>query len=75
MAANGCPGRELLLAYHTGELAEDSAEEVIAHLSRCAACQAVLRTFGESEDSLMARLRRGEAENCPSAWRCDVVRR
>ena len=62
MTANDCPDREVLLAYHTGELPEAAAEEVIAHLGQCSTCQAALETFGEAQDSLVARLRRPEAE-------------
>jgi serine/threonine protein kinase len=62
MSAPGCPAREVLWAYQTGELPEMEAEAVILHLSQCPICQASLKTFGEAQDSLLARLRRPEAE-------------
>lgn len=61
MNATKCPTREVLLAYHTGELQECSADEVIAHLSQCHNCQATVSAFGAAEDSLIAGLRRPPA--------------
>ena len=55
MTATACPAREVLLAFHTGELPEAAVEGIIDHLSQCSACQATVDTFGEAEDSLVAR--------------------
>ena len=60
----------MLQAYHTGDLPEESAEEVIAHLSRCSTCQAALKTFEEAQDSLVARLRRPEVEAYAAEPQC-----
>ncbi len=62
MTASGCPSRDVLLAFQTGELPEPSADEVIAHLGQCCECQAVLETFDESWDNVVAQLRRPEVE-------------
>ena len=52
-----CPNRNVLLAFRTGELSETAAEEVIPHLSVCSDCQATLQTFGDAEDTFIAKLR------------------
>lgn len=61
MKTTTCPTREVLLAYHTGELPGGSADEVISHLSQCPRCQATVKTLGASDDSLIAGLRRPPA--------------
>ena len=62
MAKDGCPSRELLRAYHAGDLPEKSAEGVTVHLSQCDTCQAALKTFDGSGDSPAVRSRRTEVE-------------
>lgn len=53
---NGCPERELaLLAYHDGELDDDTVAELEAHLAACPGC----RTELERVAALSAALRRG----------------
>ncbi|MEN6335887.1 MAG: serine/threonine-protein kinase, partial [Phycisphaerales bacterium] len=54
----------VLLAYHTGELPESSADEVIAHISSCRECQESLKTFDEAEDTLIVLLRAPVIEDC-----------
>ena len=58
-----CPDRNLLLAFRTGELTETTAEEVISHLGVCSDCQATLRTFGDADDTLGAKLRSPPVED------------
>ncbi len=62
METNDCPDRDLLQAYHVGTLPEETAEEVIAHLSQCSTCQIALATLEVAGDSLVARLRQPEVE-------------
>ncbi|MBN1911407.1 MAG: SUMF1/EgtB/PvdO family nonheme iron enzyme [Pirellulales bacterium] len=63
MAEHGCPSRELLMAYQMGKLPDDkSAEKIAAHLGRCSRCRELLKTIGQEEDSLVARLRRPEGK-------------
>jgi serine/threonine protein kinase len=52
-----CPNRDVLLAFRTGELSEAAAEEAIPHISVCADCQATLQTFGDADDTFIAKLR------------------
>ena len=73
MTANSCPSRELLLAYDIGDLPEQSAEGVTVHLSQCDTCRVALKTLDESEDSLVARLRRPEAELYAAEPQCRTL--
>jgi anti-sigma factor RsiW len=50
MAENDCLDGKVLLAFHTGNLPEESAEEVIAHLSQCSTCQEALKTIEGGKD-------------------------
>jgi len=63
MSATSCPSREELLAYHCGELPEVLAGPVIAHVGSCTQCQAVLETFDDAHDTLVARLRQPAVES------------
>ena len=58
MTDPNCPTHEELAAYHYGELEEEAAAPLIEHISRCVSCQALLQTFDEVGDTLIARLRR-----------------
>jgi formylglycine-generating enzyme required for sulfatase activity/serine/threonine protein kinase len=48
MTQTSCPIRQVLLEYDTGKLADPLAESVKAHVKSCRACQATLKSFGES---------------------------
>jgi hypothetical protein len=63
MTRTSCPNRQVLLDYHTGKLREAVAKGVIAHINSCSTCQTTLKTFGDSADSLVARLRRAKPED------------
>jgi len=63
MTATSCPSRDDLLAYHRGELPEELAGRVIAHIASCVQCQAVLETFDDAHDTLVARLRQPAVES------------
>ena len=52
-----CPNRNTLLAFRTGELSEATADEIIPHISACPDCQGTLQTFGDADDTLIAKLR------------------
>ena len=52
-----CPDRSTLLAFRTGELSEADAGEMISHISACPNCQGILQTFGDADDTLIAKLR------------------
>ena len=43
------------LTCHIGDLPENTAEQMIAHISSCPACQGVLQTFDEARDTLVVR--------------------
>jgi serine/threonine protein kinase len=53
-----CPTNDQLLAYATGRLDELSSETLAEHLRACETCQTRLDTVDDSQDSLLARLRR-----------------
>ena len=81
MPAQACPNRQKLRAYHIGELSEELAEEMIAHISECPPCQGVLDTFGAAGDTLMGWLkepvlrqeRLGQAESQEGVGRVAVL--
>ena len=50
-----CPSDETLAAFIDGRLEAEARSEVIAHLSSCAACRAVLQTAHEYEPAAVAR--------------------
>ena len=62
MKPTGCPSRDVLQAYHTGELSEPTAQDVTTHVSECSTCQATLKTLDQAGDAFLARLRASAAE-------------
>ena len=58
MSASDCPRGKELLAYATGDLPEDAAEQVAMHLDYCRNCQVFIDREMRSEDGLAAPLRR-----------------
>jgi serine/threonine protein kinase/Leucine-rich repeat (LRR) protein len=70
MKTTACPDLELLQAYHTGALPEESADDVIFHLSQCSTCQAALETLETERDSFVVRLRHPEVEAYTAEVQC-----
>jgi WD40 repeat protein/serine/threonine protein kinase len=58
MSHAGCPDREQLHDYLTGSLSPQVAEEVMAHVGTCAACEETLKSLDDADDPLVALLRR-----------------
>lgn len=54
------PSREELLAFLVGTLPEETAETLAEHVESCTVCQATLASLDQSEDELVAMLRRQE---------------
>jgi hypothetical protein len=52
-----CPNRDVLRNLRTGKLPETIAEELIPHVSECLDCQGTLAAFGDTDDTLISRLR------------------
>jgi uncharacterized protein (TIGR03067 family) len=61
MSTVTCPNREELSAYVLGRLSEEALETVASHLEGCTQCAAALADVDDSDDTLVARLRRGLA--------------
>ncbi len=57
MLASTCPNRERLFDYVVGRLSDETSESVAEHLDLCQPCQAMLATFDDADDTLVARLR------------------
>lgn len=49
MSDSSCPSRRLLLAYHSGRLADHALEAVKTHVGGCPACQATLHTLADAQ--------------------------
>jgi len=54
------PCREELFAFLVGTLSEEAADTLADHVESCTVCQTALATMDESEDELVAMLRRQE---------------
>ena len=61
MTTSTCPDQDLIRAYAAGKLADANLESVDNHIGECLECQAVLETLDESPDTLVDRLRSGQA--------------
>ncbi len=53
-----CPTNDQLLAYTTGRLDEQTSTVLAEHIRDCETCRTRLSTIDDSQDSLLARLRR-----------------
>ena len=58
-----CPDYERLRAYTAGKLADDISEALADHIDSCSACQALLATFDEPEDTLVVYTEATAAES------------
>ena len=50
MSDPGCPERQRLSAFVAGELPQETAEKVRAHVDTCPTCQATVRTISDCEE-------------------------
>jgi len=58
-----CPDRQELVAYVAGRLTEETTEALADHIDACPACQSVMATLDEADDTLVVRLRRAPTIN------------
>ena len=63
MNENACPGREQLLAYLLGKLAEDAAEQTEQHIQLCRACEVTVESLETQVDSLVEQIREPLADD------------
>ena len=53
-----CPDRDELAEYIAGKLPDEASDSLAEHLESCPECQAELATLPDTEDTLVAQLRR-----------------
>ncbi|MBC8352513.1 MAG: protein kinase [Planctomycetes bacterium] len=58
MTATICPSEDRLRAFTLGQLPNEQSDELFEHLRTCEGCRAGLDTIEDSEDSLIASLRK-----------------
>ena len=51
-----CPAREQLREYAAGRLSDETADSVAQHIEACPACQALLTTIDDADDTFVAQL-------------------
>src|SRR4051812_39798888 len=57
-AATPCPDVDQLRALNRGELDDDSMHRVCQHLSGCSNCESILASLDDTEESIIANVRR-----------------
>ncbi len=63
----GCPNREDLAAFASGNLPNRSFHRIARHLETCASCEAALGEFDDPADPLLSQLREAASEQSASA--------